>query len=78
MGEYKAIFIDVLEMDNATNFNNIKMSSNEKWDSLAQITLISELEDKYNVSFDSDDILDFDSFDAGIKLLSKYGVDLSE
>ena len=36
--------------------------------------LISELEDAFDIQFETDDIVDFNSYERGIQLLAKYGV----
>ena len=36
--------------------------------------LISELEDAFDIQFETDDIVDFSSYEKGIELLKKYNV----
>ena len=38
------------------------------------MTLISNLEEKFKITFETDDIVDFSSFKKGIKILQKYKV----
>jgi acyl carrier protein len=45
------------------------------WDSVAHLSLISELEDTFDVLFDADDILHYGSYLNGIEILKRYGVD---
>ena len=40
------------------------------------MTLISELEEKFSISIDTDDIIDFSSFIKGKEILKKYKVSL--
>ena len=48
----------------------------DAWDSVGHMTLISELEVEFDIEMDADDIIDFESFEKGVELLSKeeYGV----
>ena len=39
------------------------------------LTLIAELEEKFDIMFSADDILHFGSYLNGMKLLQRYGVD---
>jgi acyl carrier protein len=39
--------------------------------------LMAELEDEFKVEMDIDDIIDFSSFKEGIKILSKYDVEIA-
>ena len=44
------------------------------WDSVGHMTMIAALEEEFDVMLDIDDITDFASYDAGMKILAKYGV----
>lgn len=55
---------------------NMRYQDVEGWDSIGHMTLIAELEDAFDIMFDTDDILAFDSFEKGIELLKKYGVEI--
>ena len=39
------------------------------------MTLISALEEKFSISIDTEDVVDFSSFEKGKEILSKYKVD---
>lgn len=45
-----------------------------EWDSVGHMTLISTLEDTFDIMMDTDDIIDFSSFEKGKEILSKYGI----
>ena len=44
------------------------------WDSIGHMNLVATLEDEFDIMFDTDDIIDFNSFEKGIELLKKYDV----
>jgi len=44
----------------------------DAWDSVGHMGLITELEETFNIVIETDDIIDFDSFLKGYKILSKY------
>ena len=44
------------------------------WDSVGHMGLISELEDAFDIQFETDDIVDFNCYEKGIELLKKYDV----
>ncbi|MEH2952004.1 acyl carrier protein [Candidatus Merdisoma sp. JLR.KK011] len=46
------------------------------WDSVGHMDLIATLEDAFDIMMETDDIIDFNSFEKGIELLKKYGVDM--
>jgi len=45
-----------------------------EWDSVGHIGLIAALEDAFDIIFDTDDILDFSSFEKGKEIMAKYGM----
>ena len=45
-----------------------------EWDSIGHMTLMSGLEEEFNISLETDDIVDFSSFKKGIEILNKYKV----
>lgn len=73
--KYNDIFISVFdikesELDESFNFKDIK-----KWDSLAHMTLIGELEEAFDVLFETEDILHFGGYENGKEILKRYGVE---
>lgn len=46
------------------------------WDSVGHMQLIAELEDRFDIMFDTDDIIDFSSYEKGKELMAKYAVTL--
>ena len=72
--KYIEIFIKSLSIDKK-NFNEkLKYNDIPEWDSIGHMTLMSELEDGFNISIDTDDIIDFSSFKKGIQILKKYKI----
>ena len=39
--------------------------------------MIAELEDKFEIMLDTDDIIDFSSYEIGKDILKKYGIEVS-
>ena len=74
--KYQDIFIKSLSL-NSEKFNeNIKYNEVPEWDSIGHMTLISGLEDGFNISLETDDIVDFSSFKKGMEILNKYKVNI--
>lgn len=42
------------------------------WDSVGHVNLMNAIEEVFGVSLEPDDILDFKSFEIGMKILEKY------
>ena len=72
--KYKKIFSDSLEIE-PTNFDDIDKDNTLVWDSLGHMSLIAELEEEFGINFQMEDIIEFNSFKKGIKILIKYGIE---
>ena len=72
--KYQDIFIKSLSIDSNKFDENIKYNEIPEWDSIGHMTLISGLEEGFNVSMETDDIVDLSSFKKGIEILKKYNI----
>mgnify|MGYP001220397512 FL=1 len=71
--KYKKVFCKTFEMK--SNFDeNLEYNSIEAWDSIGHMNLISELEEDFKITFETDDIVDFSSFKKGKEILKKYKI----
>ena len=46
------------------------------WDSVGHMQLIAALEEAFDIMFDTDDIIDLNSYQVGKQMLAKYEVEL--
>ena len=53
---------------------NLEYNSIPQWDSIGHMTLVAAIEEKFNITIDTDDIVDFSSFKKGVEILKKYEV----
>ena len=72
--QYNKIFMDVLGADETVLNENFTFKDVPQWDSVAHLSLISELEEAFDVMFEPDDILHYGSYENGKKILEKYGI----
>ncbi len=56
--------------------DDLNVLTADNWDSVMQLTLVSELEDTFDVMFDSDDVVELTSYTAAKEILSRMGVEL--
>lgn len=72
---YEKVFIETFSITEDA-LEKLEYNQIEQWDSIGHMTLISELEDKFSISIDTDDIIDFSSYKKGKEILKKYKVSL--
>ena len=73
---YKSCFSESLSIPNEKISKNLKYNDIEEWDSIGHMTLIAALEEKFKISLETDDVIDFSSFSKGIEILKKYKVEI--
>ncbi len=73
--KYTEIFCKLFEVS-ADEAIKLNYQDIEAWDSVGHMNLIAELEDAFGIEMDADDIIDFESYEKGIEILSKpeYGI----
>ncbi len=71
--KYNKAFIESLDVEDS-QLDGLSYQDVSAWDSVGHMGLISELEDAFDIQFETDDIVDFNSYERGIQLLAKYGV----
>ena len=71
--KYNNAFFEALEVTE-DQLAGLEYQSVPSWDSIGHMGLISELEDAFDIQFETDDIVDFSSYEKGIELLAKYDI----
>lgn len=74
--KYNKIFVDVFGVKEDVLNEEFTFKAVPQWDSVAHLSLISELEDAFDVMFESEDILHYGSYENGKKILGKMGIEI--
>ena len=72
--KYKDTFITSLSLDKKKFNEKLEYNQVTEWDSIGHMTLVSDLEEAFNISFETDDIIDFSSYKKGKEILTKYKI----
>ncbi len=73
--KYLNIFMESFDVD-ADTAKTLKYQDIPAWDSVGHMSLIAALEDNFDIMMETDDIIDFNSYEKGKELLSKnYGIE---
>ena len=58
--------------------DDLSYDTNEKWDSMRHMELVTQIEQTFDIMMDTDDIIDMSSFAMAKKILKeKYDVDIN-
>jgi len=71
--KYSKVFIKSFKI-NKSKLKNLKYESIPQWDSVGHMSMIGNLEEAFKITIDMDDIIDFNSFEKGKKILKKYKI----
>nr|WP_305785796.1 MULTISPECIES: acyl carrier protein [Actinoplanes] len=74
----REVFRTALDLEPDAPVDDLHYQDNEKWDSLAHMSLVAALEDEFSVMIDTDDVINMSSFAEAMRILGKYGVDFNE
>ena len=72
--KYNKIFMEVFLLKEADLNESLIYQSRPEWDSVGHMELISALEEAFDIMLDTEDIIDFNSYEKGKELLDKYDV----
>ena len=74
--KYIAAFVEGLGVDEGVVKSTLEYQAVAEWDSVGHMGLIAELENAFDIEMETDDVVDFSSFDAGKEILKKYNVEV--
>lgn len=72
------VFAEVFEVTEDQLDSDFSVENVDNWDSVTQLSLVSDIEDEFDIMLDSEDILEFKSYDIAKQIVSKYDVNLEE
>lgn len=73
--KYVKAFVEALEVK-PEEVEELEYQQIPAWDSVGHMSLVSEIEEAFDIMLDTDDIIDFSSYKVGIELLKKYNVEI--
>ena len=73
INKYNTAFIEIFGLSENL-LPNLVYQSTPAWDSVGHMQLITQLEDVFGITLEMEDILDFSSYEKGIEILRKYGI----
>ncbi len=71
--KYNRVFTDSLLVEEK-QLSGLSYQSVPGWDSVGHMALVAALEETFDIMMDTDDIIDFSSYEKGKEILEKYNV----
>ena len=72
--KYNNAFREAFDLDSDSNLNDLAYQSIDEWDSIGHMALISELEDAFEITIKTEDLVQFESYNQGTQILERYSV----
>ena len=76
MPDLNEVVASSLMIPRATAGDGLEYNSIKEWDSIAHMSLIAELEERYDVMLETDDIVAMSSVGKIREILKRYGADV--
>ena len=75
--KYENAFIETFDIDVAKlREKDLEYNTIDEWDSIGHMSLMAALEDTFDIMLETEDIIEFSSFEKGKEILAKYDVAL--
>lgn len=73
--KYNNVFCETLQISE-DQLSDLQYQGVQLWDSVGHMSLMAALEDAFDIMMDTDDIIDFSSYQKGKEILQKYDVEI--
>ena len=74
--DVKQAFVEAFDLPHDTDVEAMEIGKDPRWDSLGHMTLIAELETRFSIALETDDVIEMTSFNSSIAILQRHGVQL--
>jgi len=73
--KFKNAFLESFNIEE-DRLSDLEYQGIPDWDSIGHMGLIAKLEEEFDIMMDTDDIIDFSSYEIGKEIMGKYDVEL--
>lgn len=74
LAKYNEIMMEAFGIEES-QLAGLEYQAIAEWDSIGHMTMTAMLEEAFDIMLDTDDIIDFSSYEKGIEILKKYDVE---
>ena len=74
--KYRNAFVEGLDVEEDKITDSLEYEGIPEWDSVGHMSLVACIEEAIDIMMETEDIIDFNSFQKGIELLKKYDVEI--
>ena len=71
---YDNAFKEAFELETSSSLKELKYQSIEEWDSIGHMSLMAELEEGFDITIKTEDLIQFESYSQGVEILARYNI----
>jgi acyl carrier protein len=75
--DVREAFAAALDLPAGSDVESVEIGKTPEWDSIAHMALVAELEDRFSIELETDDLIAIGSFAQSIEVLRRYGVEVA-
>lgn len=75
MDSLREAFVTALDLPPGTKVDGLQIGDTQAWDSLGHMALVAELEDRFGIEVETDDLVAMSSFAESVEILRRYGLE---
>ncbi|MBQ9609849.1 MAG: acyl carrier protein [Lachnospiraceae bacterium] len=72
--KYNEIFIETFGVDEESLNSDFISGQVDSWDSIGHMNLLAAIEEEFDITLADEDLMEFQSYDAGKEILKKYNI----
>ena len=69
-------FAEALDLPAETNIEALEIGADPHWDSVGHMALVAELENRFGIMLETDDMIGMSSYAKVLEILRRYGVEV--
>jgi len=73
---YDKVFMEALNLQQTDLNEHLTYNSVPLWDSVGHMAMMAALESEFDIMMETEDIIDFSSYNKGAEIIAKYAVQL--
>ena len=76
INQLRAAFVEAFNLTPDVDVEALEIGQNANWDSVAHMALVAELEARFGVMLETDDLIEMSSYSKALEILRRYGVEI--
>jgi acyl carrier protein len=74
--DVKQAFVEALDLSPDTDIESLEIGKNPQWDSVGHMALVAELESRFSIMLETEDLIGMSSYALSLEILRRHGVEV--